>query len=138
MADNRPFAAIDRLLASSSEELSALEREDWLEAFAAHPSIGSSKNELNMHSSTKEWAGSEQSGMLAAATETLTSLRQLNTEYENKFGYIFIICATGKESSEILRSIRSRLKNSTSDEFAVATGEQAKITALRIQKLLSE
>ena len=76
---------------------------------------------------------------MQSATEiTLDSLAQLNREYEAKFGYIYIVCASRKSSIELLQILSERIKNDPFEELAIAAGEQAKITALRLNKLVSE
>ncbi|KUF87397.1 hypothetical protein AM588_10001977 [Phytophthora nicotianae] len=118
-----------------------LTREDWLEAFAAHPSwhsvlqIGRTKKPI------KEWEAQEQKVVAAtknADDAVLDRLEELNDEYYKKFGYIYIVCATGKSAPEMLRILESRMDNSPGDELAVAAAEQSKITKIRLEKLLQE
>ncbi len=105
---------------------------DWLESFSHHPKIGDVK------SLTKKFAGKEQASVAKAAKKTITSLANANKEYETKFGFIFIVCATGKSAGEMLNLMESRLGNSIGEELHIAMGEQMKITILRLQKLLTE
>lgn len=105
---------------------------DWLESFAYHPKIGDVKN------LTKKYAGKEQASVAAASKKTIASLVKANNEYEAKFGFIFIVCATGKSATEMLRLLEDRLSNSIGEELHIAMGEQMKITILRFQKLISE
>lgn len=111
--------------------------EDWLEAFAHHPKIGDIKSLQEKFASTKEWAASEQSGTQTAGKEIIQKLAEENKEYEDKFGFIFIVCATGKSAEEMLQLLRQRLLNNYEDEIKIAMEEQSKITHLRLQKLLS-
>ena len=86
---------------------------------------------------TRGWASGEQAGVAGAADTTLQRLAQLNREYEAKFGYIFIVCATGKTADEMLAILESRLPNDLQTELHLAAAEQLKITQLRLQKLIS-
>ena len=105
---------------------------DWRESFTHHPKIGDVK------SLTEKFAGKEQAGVAIATQETIASLAQANTDYENKFGFIFIVCATGKSASEMLQLLLDRLKNTAEEELHIAMGEQQKITIIRFKKLLTE
>ena len=86
---------------------------------------------------TKEWASAEQSGVGGASVDVLNELAAGNSEYEKKFGYIFIVCATGKSAQEMLELLKKRLPNSPEAELKIAAREQNKITHLRIDKLFS-
>ena len=108
----------------------SLSPEDWLEAFAAHPKIG--------QKSSAKWTSQEQSGMSQAAAETAAEMARMNEEYAEKFGFIFIVCATGKSADEMLQILKARMKNSRDEEIRIAATEQAKITHLRLDKLLAE
>ena len=103
---------------------------DWLEAFTHHPKIGDIK------SLTKKFAGKEQSSVAAASKKTITALAKANKDYETKFGFIFIVCATGKSATEMLCLLEDRLTNTIGEELHIAMGEQMKITLLRFQKLI--
>lgn len=87
--------------------------------------------------STAQWASGEQSGVNAAKSETIQALAEGNHLYEEKFGYIFIVCATGKSAAEMLAILQTRLNNEPADEIKIAAAEQNKITKLRLQKLLA-
>jgi 5-hydroxyisourate hydrolase/2-oxo-4-hydroxy-4-carboxy-5-ureidoimidazoline decarboxylase len=105
---------------------------DWLESFTAHPKIGDVK------SLTKKFAGKEQASVAAATKKTIAALADANTEYEAKFGFIFIVCATGRSATEMLRLLEDRLSNTIGEELHIAMGEQMKITILRFQILIDE
>jgi 2-oxo-4-hydroxy-4-carboxy-5-ureidoimidazoline decarboxylase len=111
--------------------------EDWLEAFAHHPKIGDAKSLQEKFASTKDWAGAEQAGVNAAGSKIIKDLANQNKEYEDKFGFIFIVCATGKTAEEMLDILRQRLPNSYDSEIKIAMEEQNKITQIRLEKLLS-
>lgn len=108
---------------------------DWREAFTHHPRIGDIKSLAEKFASTMHLAGDEQGAIAHASAGVITDLAAANADYENKFGFIFIVCATGKTASEMLRLLRDRSKNTIAEELQIAMGEQAKITALRLQKI---
>jgi|JI9StandDraft_2_1071091.scaffolds.fasta_scaffold07183_4 5-hydroxyisourate hydrolase/2-oxo-4-hydroxy-4-carboxy-5-ureidoimidazoline decarboxylase len=105
---------------------------DWRESFTHHPKIGDIK------SLTEKFAGKEQAGVAIATAETISQLAQANTDYENKFGFIFIVCATGKSANEMLQLLLDRLQNTAKEELHIAMGEQQKISIIRFKKLLTE
>ncbi|HWR33971.1 MAG TPA: 2-oxo-4-hydroxy-4-carboxy-5-ureidoimidazoline decarboxylase [Chitinophagaceae bacterium] len=109
---------------------------DWKEAFAHHPMIGDINAIKKKFAATAQWASGEQGGMNASPGETVKALAEGNRLYEEKFGYIFIVCATGKSAEEMLGLLQERLKNKEGKEIKIAAGEQIKITKLRIEKLL--
>ncbi len=111
--------------------------DDWKEAFTHHPKIGDIESLKKKFATTANWAAGEQSGASKASQQTLEALAKGNDDYEKKFGYIFIVCATGKSAEEILALLQSRLPNNPSDELKIAADEQMKITKLRLEKLLS-
>jgi 2-oxo-4-hydroxy-4-carboxy-5-ureidoimidazoline decarboxylase len=110
--------------------------EDWKEAFAQHPKIGDLDSLKKKFASTAGWASGEQSGVGAASEQTLKALADGNRLYEEKFGYIFIVCATGRSAEEMLGMLQSRLQNKPEEEIKIAADEQNKITKLRLEKLL--
>jgi len=131
MAGRRPFVSFDRLLKAASEVWNRLDRADWMEAFRAHPRIGERKEIVHV------WAAREQSGMERAGVAVTNALEEGNREYLAKFGYIFIVCATGKSANEMLSILQSRLLNSPEEELRIAMAEQNKIAWLRLEKLLA-
>lgn len=135
--DQRPFKSLDSILQVSESIWNSLTEKDWIEAFTHHPKIGDINSLREKFSSTKDWATGEQSGVDSASEEILKRLAEKNKEYEEKFGYIFIVCATGKSVDEMLEALNRRLKNKHEDEIKIAAGEQAKITKLRLEKLLA-
>ncbi len=84
----------------------------------------------------ENWSQQEQAGIAAAAEDVRTRLAAANREYHARFGYIFIVCATGKTAEEMLEILERRLKNAPESELRVAAEEQRKITRLRLAKLL--
>ena len=128
MAESRPFQSAADIKQKSDQIWRSLGREDWLEAFAAHPRIGEKGS---------RWSEAEQAGARGADAETLAALAEANREYESRFDHIFIVCATAKSAEEMLGLLRARLDNDPETELRAAAEEQRKITHLRLEKLLS-
>ena len=137
MANARPYQKEETLLARAHDVWWSLERSDWLEAFRSHPKIGEKKAANKLSAQSQQWSGQEQAGVANARQDTVDSLAALNQDYEQKFGFIFIICATGKTSDEMLSALRERLQHDREAELPIAAAEQAKITELRLKKLLT-
>ena len=139
MAQARPFAAVAAVAAAADKISDTLDAADWLEAFAAHPRIGESSRSGRSGGSgepaTSEWSQQEQAGVHGASGAVRERLAVRHRDYEARFGYIFIVCATGKSAEEMLASLERRLAHNPSDELRVAAQEQRKITHLRIAKL---
>ncbi len=114
----------------------SLGREDWHEAFRSHPKIGEHGAANPSGAQSQAWSQQERSGTAGARAEVLAELAAANREYENRFGYIYIVCATGKTSEEMLALLQQRLQNYPVAELRVAAEEQRKITRLRLEKLL--
>ncbi len=113
----------------------ALAPADWLEAFAAHPKIGDRDALRAKFAATAAWSAIEQAGVDGAPEEVLDALADANDRYHERFGYIFIVCATGKTAEEMLALIRERLSNDPEVELRTAAAEQAKIARIRLEKL---
>ncbi len=139
MAQQRPFPtggdAMRRLLDSADRVWWDLGREDWLEAFSRHPRIGEKAAAKDASAETRRWSEEEQSGTRSAREQVLAALAKANRAYEQRFGYIFIVCATGKGSEEMLALLQQRLQNDPGAELRIAAEEQRRITHLRLQKL---
>ena len=138
MTAARRFANVDELLTKADSTWSSLSPQDWLEAFRAHPKIGEKKAAASQSEEARKWSAQEQSGIKDAAAETMAALDAGNRDYEQRFGFIFIVCATGKSSEEMLAILQARLQNDAETEIAVAAEEQRKITRLRLEKLLQQ
>jgi 2-oxo-4-hydroxy-4-carboxy-5-ureidoimidazoline decarboxylase len=134
MLARRPFTLLDQVAAIAGEIWDSLSREDYLEAFSHHPRIGE-KSLREKFATTATWASGEQSGVNVAGDDIIKELASLNDEYAGKFGYIFIVCATGKSAAEMLDILRSRLANPLDIELPIAAAEQKKITEIRLRKL---
>ena len=136
LTEHRPFASLDQLLAQADDVWWALDQGDWLEAFRSHPKIGEKKAAASVTAQSQQWSAEEQQGVARTGQETMGKLARLNRVYEEKFGFIFIVCATGKSTDEILALLETRLGNEPAAELRSAAAEQAKITDLRLRKLL--
>lgn len=136
MTARRPFASSAALLQAADAVWQGLDDDAWREAFAHHPKIGDREALRSRFATTADWAADEQSGAGAGAEDVLEALALGNADYERRFGYIFIVCATGKAAPEMLALLEARLPNLPADEIRIAAGEQAQITRLRLQKLL--
>lgn len=133
----RPFSNVDELTKQSEAVWRSLERSDWLEAFRSHPKIGERKASSTVAAAAEKWSEQEQAGIDSSTQDVMSALAELNAQYEQKFGFIFIVCATGKSSEEMLALLRERFGNSPEEELRIAAVEQAKITELRIKKLIN-
>jgi 2-oxo-4-hydroxy-4-carboxy-5-ureidoimidazoline decarboxylase len=136
MNQNRPFQNKDDLYQKAESIWYSLSSKDWLEAFTHHPKIGNIDSLRKKFHNTKSISEDEQSGINDAAESTLKDLAESNQLYQDKFGFIFIICATGKSAGEMLALIKTRLNNNANAEMLNAAEEQNKITQLRLEKLL--
>jgi 2-oxo-4-hydroxy-4-carboxy-5-ureidoimidazoline decarboxylase len=136
MAARRPFADRAALLAAADEVWAALGPDDWREAFAHHPRIGDLSALRARFAATRAWAAGEQAGVQSAGEDVLAALAEGNRAYEERFGYIFIVCATGLRADEMLARLQARLPSDPAAELRTAAAEQAKITRLRLEKLL--
>ena len=135
VAASRPWADGAALVEAADEALEALAEADVLEALASHPRIGDFQSLKMRYAGNREWSAGEQSGAAEADDETLRRLAAGNDAYERRFGYLFVVCATGKSAAEMLAILEARLQNVPADELRVAAGEQRKITHLRLAKL---
>ena len=126
----RPFASSEALHEFADRVWATLDGPDFLEAFAQHPAIGARPEALSA------WSAEEQARAAASGnTEGAMQLQALNAAYATRFGYTFIVCATGKTADDVLASLRARLHNDATTELAIAAAEQARITHLRLEKV---
>ena len=123
MTAARPFASWSEVEETAAQLWKNSSREDILEAFAAHPKIGDHEG------------ADEQAGVRKASDATLEELSRLNRAYESRFGYIYIVCATGKSAEEMLALLHQRLENDPAEEIVIAAEEQRLITQLRLRRL---
>ncbi|MBH0014135.1 2-oxo-4-hydroxy-4-carboxy-5-ureidoimidazoline decarboxylase [Pseudoalteromonas sp. NZS100_1] len=136
MLNIRPFKNQQHLFESAQSVWNSLNESDYLAAFEGHPQIGDLSTLSKKYAATAQKAGHEQSGMSKANEAVLTKMIALNKEYLNKFGFIFIVCASGKTAEQMLELIEQRMHNTRSTELNIAAGEQAKITKIRLESLL--
>jgi OHCU decarboxylase len=137
MTEARPFANFVELSSTADKIWSSLDEKDWLEAFRAHPKIGERKAAAAQSHQAANWSAQEQSQAQQAGAETKEAIAEGNRVYEDRFGFIFIICATGKSAEQILSSLKERLVHDVETEMPIAAEEQQKITQLRLEKLLT-
>ena len=136
MNQSRPFQNKRELFQKAESIWFSLSPDDWLEAFIHHPKIGNIESLRKKFHNTKSISENEQSGVNDAAESTLKDLAESNQLYVDKFGFIFIVCATGKSVDEMLTLIKIRLNNNVNAEMLNAAKEQNKITQLRLKTLL--
>jgi OHCU decarboxylase len=130
VAAGRPYPSALALHEAAERAWWSLEPADWLEAFAAHPRIGERER-------ADTTARREQSGVAGAPAETLAALAEGNRRYEERFGHVFLVCASGRGADDLLAELHGRLDAEPGAELRVAAGEQAKITRLRLERLLA-
>src|SRR5579862_4185239 len=132
MIARRPFRSEADLRGTADSVWRELKAADWLEAFAEHPRIGESA------ASVGNWSAKEQSAAARAADDVKRELARAQRDYENRFGHIYIICATGRSAGEILTNLRQRMSNDARAELDISAEEQRKIMQLRLQNWLYE
>ena len=135
LAAARPYASVSALLDAAEGLWPTLDREDWLAAFASHPRIGQNAGGSKASPQAKAWSRREQAGV-GRAGASLAALARANQAYCKRFGYIFIVCATGKTGEEMRAALEQRLTNEPDEELRIAADEQRKIARLRLERLL--
>jgi len=135
----RPFRGESQFLEVADETWGSLTETDWRQAFASHPQIGATPgaSKASGDGLHARWSREEQAGMQDAADATRPAIADGNRAYRERFGYIYIVCATGKSSDQMLAILTGRLRNDTATEIRIAAEEQRKITRLRLQKMLT-
>jgi 2-oxo-4-hydroxy-4-carboxy-5-ureidoimidazoline decarboxylase len=137
MVARRPFASHDALLDASDRVCAKLSHDQWLAAFAHHPRIGEQSAAAAVSDTARQWSEGEQRDTMDGDAALQERLREAQRRYEMRFGYIFIICASGRSAPEIMGELQSRMNNDHDEEFRIAAQEQRKITRLRLEKLVS-
>jgi 2-oxo-4-hydroxy-4-carboxy-5-ureidoimidazoline decarboxylase len=137
MARARPFASQQALYAEASRIWSLTGPDDWREAMRHHPRIGDVSRLREKYKATGAWSEQEQRGLEGAGEDIIQALADGNRAYEERFGFIFLVCATGKSAAEMLGLLRARMNHPPDQELRVAAEEQAKITRIRLEKLLA-
>ena len=130
----RPYPSVDALNKAADSIWWKLERADWLEAFSHHPQIGDQP--ASGSDSARRWAAGEQAGTRTASDDVKSRLARANRAYFDKFGYIYIVCATGKTAEGMLAILNQRLQNDPPSEISIAAEQQRLITRIRLEKLL--
>jgi allantoicase len=138
MMGERPFDSFDSMKERASGLWNALKEADFDEAFRAHPRIGEKKAEAQQSVTAHSWSKNEQAKVDTASEAVRAELREVNKAYEDKFGRIYIVCATGKSAEEMLAIAKERMGNTPADELKRAAEEQRKITELRLAKMVRE
>lgn len=136
MREGQPYASAADLLSAADATWSWTSADDWREAFRAHPRIGEKKAAAGQDAAAKAWSSEEQAGTRDATAAMRAELAAINQAYEARFGFIYIVCATGRTLDEMLSIARGRMANDPATELRVAAAEQHRITRLRLEKLL--
>jgi allantoicase len=137
LASQRPFASVKALSSSMEQVFWTLSEADLLEAFSAHPQIGDRHKAASATALSASWSSTEQTGMASATSSTAEKMAALNAQYAQKNGFIYIVCASGRSSADLLRVLEGRIDNDRATELDLAAREQMKITRLRLEKWLS-
>lgn len=135
VASRRPYADLEALFKAADSIWWNLGRADWLEAFSHHPQIGDKP--ASGSESARQWAVGEQSGARAATDDLKARLARANRAYFEKFGYIYIVCATGKTAEGMLAILNQRLQNDQAGELSIAAEQQRLIARIRLERLLA-
>ena len=135
MAQSRPFGSLERMNETAVQIWQDLQVTDWFEAFEHHPRIGDRQALAARFASTRNWSANEQAGVEVAEEDILDRLASGNEKYSQRFGYVFLVFATGKSALEMLSLLESRINNSPEEELQIAQQEQQKIKLLRLEKM---
>jgi OHCU decarboxylase len=135
VVSRRPYSTVEALHKAADSIWWNLDRTDWLEAFSHHPQIGDKP--ASGSESARQWAEGEQAGARAASDDVKARLARANRAYFEKFGYIYIVCATGKSAEGMLAILNQRLQNDLPSEISIAAEQQRLITRIRLEKLLA-
>jgi OHCU decarboxylase len=139
----RPIENVVELSMAADRVWSTMEEADWMEAFACHPRIGERKGigeRKAVHASAKSqaWSRQEQSSAADAEERVLAELAAENALYEERFGFTYIVCATGKSAKDMLSILNRRLATERAAELREAAEQQRQITQIRLGKWLVE
>ena len=133
----RPIENVLELSEAADRVWATMTEADWLEAFACHPRIGERKA-VQATAKSAAWSGQEQSSVATAESLVLEQLAEGNVQYEERFGFTYIVCATGRTADEMLSILKRRLVNERAIELREATEQQRQITQIRLGKWLVE
>jgi allantoicase len=137
MLAHMPFPDVAYALDTADKVWAAINHDDWIEAFRHHPAIGAKHRTKVQSATARRWSGEEQATAQKANAAIQSALVDANRSYQARFGHIFLICATGKTSDEILNTLQERMSNDPETELAIAAEEQHKITRLRLERILT-
>jgi len=137
MVASRPISGVAELSATADRLWSTMDEKDWLQAFACHPRIGERKAAQAMPQSAA-WSRQEQDSVSDAEAGVLAQLAEANARYEDRFGFTYIVCATGKSAAQMLAILLRRLDSSRESELREAAGQQRQIMQIRLGKWLIE
>ncbi|HET6168980.1 MAG TPA: 2-oxo-4-hydroxy-4-carboxy-5-ureidoimidazoline decarboxylase [Terracidiphilus sp.] len=132
----RPFSSIVELRTEADRVWNTIEEGDWMQAFASHPRIGEHKAAHASAISTA-WSQQEQSSAVSASKQVMDDLAEGNRLYEERFGFTYIVCATGKNGEEMLAILNRRLTHDRSTELREAVEQQRQIMQIRLGKWLA-
>ncbi|TQE28983.1 2-oxo-4-hydroxy-4-carboxy-5-ureidoimidazoline decarboxylase [Streptomyces ipomoeae] len=127
----RPYATVDDLLAASDAAMAELTAEDLAEAMAGHPPIGRPKP-------GDPTSAREQRGMAGASDELKAEMLELNLAYQEKFGHVFLICATGRTGEQMRNAVKERIGNAPEREREIVRTELGRINRIRLTRLVEE
>jgi 2-oxo-4-hydroxy-4-carboxy-5-ureidoimidazoline decarboxylase len=130
-----PVEDLVEFLEAAEEKWNECTPAEKMEAFEHHPRIGDLNSLKEKFANTARWAANEQAGVNSSDNTILNDLAKANDDYLNKFGFIFIVCATGRSAEEMLNDLKERINNPEEEEINIAAAEQLKITKLRLEKL---
>ncbi len=138
MMGGRPYPSEAALLTASDRATAQLDADDLAQALAGHPRIGETAAAHGDDGRSAAWSRGEQSGVAGAGDDLLGRLAAANVAYEERFGHVYLVCASGRSASELLAVCQERLSNDPPTERGVVLEELAKINRLRLGKLLTE
>jgi len=133
----RPIASPDELFAAANREWNRMEESDWLQAFGCHPRIGE-RNAAHATAKSVAWSSQEQSAVATATERALAELDEGNAHYEQRYGFTYIVCATGKSADEMLAILKRRLESDQATELREAAEQQRQILQIRLRKWLAK
>jgi 2-oxo-4-hydroxy-4-carboxy-5-ureidoimidazoline decarboxylase len=137
MVDQRPFANVVELSEAADRAWIEMQEPDWLEAFACHPRIGE-RRVAHGSAQSAAWSRQEQSSAASATEDVLSELAEGNALYEERFGFTYIVCATGKSADEMLAILQRRLASDREAELREAAEQQRQILQIRLGKWLMQ
>jgi 2-oxo-4-hydroxy-4-carboxy-5-ureidoimidazoline decarboxylase len=137
MVARRPIGSVEQLSEAADEVWSTMEEADWMEAFACHPRIGERKA-THASAQSAAWSRQEQMSANTAAERILSDLAAGNARYEQRFGFTYIVCATGRSAEEMLEILNRRLASDRAAELREAAEQQRQIMQIRLGKWLLE